>query len=145
MPNPSLPVLLVEDNDGYSYITRRLLQQLNDSLDVHVARDTDEALAFVQRQLPSLILLDLVLPTRSGLELLQELKRDDATATIPTIVLTGFGDDQHVWNAYQRFANAVLVKPDTPDGLLDVLAAVNDFWFRAVLLPPARPADSQRE
>jgi two-component system, OmpR family, phosphate regulon response regulator PhoB len=53
------------------------------------AGDGDEALLIAAEKLPDLILLDMMLPKTSGLEVLKALKRERATAAIPVVVLTG--------------------------------------------------------
>ncbi|BDP42625.1 response regulator [Deinococcus aetherius] len=142
MHSASSSVLLVEDNEAYSYLTRRLLQSINPALDVHVARDGEEALAFFRRHRPRLVLLDLVVPSPSGLELLQAMKGNEETAHLPVIVLSGHGDDRRVWSAYHQYANAFLIKPDAPDDLHAALVALNDFWFKRVLPSPGtRPVE----
>ncbi|PYE53817.1 response regulator [Deinococcus yavapaiensis] len=143
MSTRSLPVLLAEDNEGYSYLTRRLLERINPAFDVQVARDGQEALSAVREHPPRLMLLDLVMPSLSGLELLRHLKSDPSTSAMPIIVLTGHDDDHNVRGAYQQYANAVLIKPDTPERLQAALSALNAFWFHHVLFAPDRPPSSE--
>lgn len=139
MSTRSLPVLLAEDDEGYSYLTRRMLEGINPAFDVRVARDGTEALAAIEARRPCLVLLDLKMPTLSGLELLRHLKSDARTMALPVIVLTGNADDHNVRGAYRQYANAVLIKPDTPEGLHAALSALNAFWFHHVLFAQARP------
>lgn len=136
VPPTSRSVLLVEDNESYSYLTRRLLQQINPALEVRIAKNGQEALALIEQRQPQLVLVDLIMPTVSGLELLQELKGHEDTVRIPVIVLTAHTENERVWVAYQHSANAFLVKPDAPEQLQVVLEALVDFWFKHVLLPP---------
>lgn len=132
-------VLVVEDNDGYSYLTRRMLERLAPAFDVRVVRDGLQALELLREWQPHLVLLDLVLPTVSGLELLRVLKADARLSVVPVIVLTGHGDDASVWHVYQQYANAVLVKPDGVESLQAMLAALHAFWFQSAALPPGVP------
>ena len=144
MNSASPLVLLVEDNEGYSYLTQRLLRAINPALNVQIARDGVEALAFVAGQRPRLVLLDLEVPSLPGLELLRLLKDGERTAGIPVIVLSAYGDGGRVWSAYQRYANAFVVKPDSPDDLHAALTALNGFWFGTAALPLAALPGEQR-
>ncbi len=88
-------VLLVEDDPGDVLLTRDSFDDCHLGLNLHVASDGEEALSFLQRAgefagvpRPALILLDLNLPRRGGLEVLSELKADDDLRAIPVVVLT---------------------------------------------------------
>jgi len=88
-------VLLVEDDPGDVMLTRDSFDDCHLGLNLHVASDGEEALSFLHRAgefagvpRPALILLDLNLPRRGGLEVLAELKADDDLRAIPVVVLT---------------------------------------------------------
>jgi CheY-like chemotaxis protein len=80
-------ILLVEDSKFQRISTARDLQRAGHS--ITCAMDGDEALLLARAQPPDLILLDMLLPKMSGLDLLKALKADPATHAIPVIVLTG--------------------------------------------------------
>ena len=88
-------VLLVEDDPGDVDLTRELLTQEKVAVNLHVVGDGVEALAYLRREggyrnavRPDVILLDLNMPRKDGLEVLRDLKQDDHLKTIPVVVLT---------------------------------------------------------
>src|SRR5579863_3378906 len=97
-------ILLVEDHDDDAEITLRALRQGNLVKAIQRVRDGLEALEYVFRQgpfehrtdgMPSLILLDLRMPRVDGIEMLQTLKSDKLTESIPVIILTSSTDELH--------------------------------------------------
>jgi CheY-like chemotaxis protein len=114
---------------------------------VHVARDGAEALDFVfcagayaQRQpdnRPKLILLDLKLPKVSGLQVLERLKSDPRTRTIPVVVLTSSREDADVKAAYNLGVNSYIVKPVDFAQLLGAARQLGLYWL-LLNEPPAR-------
>jgi two-component system response regulator len=99
MTSPALPgiaeVLLVEDDPGDVLLTSEAFAQHHLDVQLHVVGDGDEATRFLRRTgdfasapRPALVLLDLNLPRRSGLEALADLKADPDLQTIPVVVLT---------------------------------------------------------
>lgn len=82
------PLILIADDD------RAIVEAYKHYLEnagyaVSVAYDGDEALEKVRREVPRLILLDIVMPKKSGVEVLEELRRDPSSKEIPVIVMTG--------------------------------------------------------
>jgi CheY-like chemotaxis protein len=83
---PMIKILLVEDSKFLRLATERALSRAG--YEVSSAADGDEALRLAREKLPDLILLDMLLPKMSGLEVLSALKKDVATEPIPVVVLT---------------------------------------------------------
>ncbi len=82
-----MKILLVEDSKLLRLATGRALTRAG--YDMSFAGDGDEALLMASEQLPDLILLDMMLPKMSGLDVLKALKKDPTTKAIPVVVLTG--------------------------------------------------------
>jgi two-component system, chemotaxis family, response regulator Rcp1 len=138
----SLDVLLVEDSRTDARLMREAFGNVNAAVDLHVAVDGEEAIAFLKQQgshahspRPALILLDLTLPRMDGHEFLAYIKQDDDLKTIPTVVLTASRTDADIDRAYQCGANCYISKPGRPDDLYPILRRVNDFWLTKVKLP----------
>jgi len=83
-----------------------------------------------------LILLDLNLPRKGGLEVLAEIKEDPGLKHIPVVVLTTSRADQDVLRAYQLHANCYIAKPVDLDQFMSVIQAIKSFWLGVVMLPP---------
>ena len=126
-------ILLVEDNPMDVDLTVRVLRRSTPAVHVEVARDGEEALAWLERwrtgtALPILILLDLKLPRVDGLEVLREYKRDQHAGTIPVVVLTTSAEAADVRTAYALGANSYLVKPVEFEEFMALAARVQQYW-----------------
>lgn len=109
-------ILVVDDSEDIALISARMLTQRGFA--VSTAADGHEALAMVARQRPSCILLDVMMPRMSGLEVLQALKANPATSSIPVIMVTAKTGDEDVLHGYQQGADYYITKPFTADELL---------------------------
>lgn len=127
------PILLVEDNPVDVDLTLRAFASRKFSNTVHVARDGEEALAWLPRweagePVPAVILLDLKMPRVSGLEVLQALKSHPQFRAIPVVVLTSSREDADVRTAYELGANSYIVKPVNFDKFMEVTAQIEIYW-----------------
>lgn len=139
-----IEILLVEDNPGDVDLTKEALGEGKVVNNLHVVEDGIEALAFLRRQgtyagsaLPDLILLDLNLPRKDGREVLAEIKEDPELKLIPVVVLTTSEAERDVLKAYSLHANCYITKPVDLNQFIDVVKAIEDFWFAVVKLPPS--------
>ena len=133
MCNADQPILLVEDNPVDLDLTQRALTRHKLANPIEVARDGEEALAFIQRwetgtPLPALILLDLKLPKLSGLEVLQRLKSHPQFRTIPVVILTTSAEDSDIREAYQLGVNSYIVKPVDFEKFINIAAQIEVYW-----------------
>jgi chemotaxis family two-component system response regulator Rcp1 len=135
-------VLLVEDNPGDVRLIREVLAEAEERIDLDVAADGESALARLrgtgQRGVPhrpDLLLLDLNLPRKGGLEVLAELKADPVLRRIPVIVLTSSAADHDVLGAYDRHANCFVTKPLQLEDFIQAVRGIASFWLRAAELP----------
>ena len=144
MGNPGTPlrVLLVEDSPGDVRLTQEAFRDANRAIDLQVACDGVEAMAFLRRegnhagaQRPNLILLDLNLPKMDGREVLAHIKEDDDLKTIPTVILTTSEAEADIATSYQLQANCYLCKPVQLDQFELLVKSINDFWLTKVKLP----------
>jgi CheY-like chemotaxis protein len=131
-------VLLVEDNATDVLLIRRAFDKAKLGNPLQVVGDGDAAVEYLsgtgryidrkQFPLPILILLDLKLPRRSGLEVLEWLRAQDALRRLPVVILTSSGQPRDVNAAYDTGVNSYLVKPVGFEGLFDMLKAVGLYW-----------------
>lgn len=145
VPNALRPIriLLVEDNVGDVELIRETLDASHVLLDLTVVVDGVHASDYLNRRgpysaasRPDLILLDLNLPRRSGLEILQEIKGDPQLRLIPIVVLTSSEEELDIMRSYASGANCYVTKPVNLTALQQVVESVKSFWFTIVRLPP---------
>ena len=127
------PILLVEDRNIDIDLTRRAFAKKNLLNPIEVARDGEEALAYIKRweagePVPICILLDLRMPKVSGLEVLRQLKRHPRFSSIPVIVLTTSTEDSDVAEAYKLGCNSYIVKPVEFDKFMEVASRIEVYW-----------------
>jgi CheY-like chemotaxis protein len=135
-------ILLVEDNVADVNLTEEALREAPAPYSLHVARDGEEAMAFLRREgpradapRPDIILLDLNMPRMGGREVLAEIKGDPNLRRIPVIILTTSGDAEDIRGAYDLHANSYLIKPVDLGQFFAVIAALEGFWLSAATLP----------
>lgn len=103
-------ILLVEDD---KYIVRAYKDGLERAgFEVLTASDGNEALEKIKKDLPDLILLDLIMPVKNGFEVLEELKVDDGMKKIPVVILSNLGQDTDVEKGKALGAVDYLIKTD---------------------------------
>lgn len=143
-----IEILLVEDSPSDVRLTQEALSEGQVLNRLHVVNDGVEAIEFLRRSgthqnasRPDIILLDLNLPRKNGIEVLQEIKQDDDLKSIPVIVLTTSDNEQDVLRSYCLHANAYLTKPVGLDQFMDVIRSFKNFWLTIVTLPPSIAGD----
>jgi chemotaxis family two-component system response regulator Rcp1 len=137
-----IEILLVEDNKGDIRLTLEALQESKVHNNISVVNDGVEALAFLRRESkytkspsPDIVLLDLNLPKKTGLEVLTEIKIDENLKHIPVVILTSSKDEEDILKTYTHHANAYVTKPVDFDKFLKVVRGIEDFWLNIVKLP----------
>ena len=137
-----IDVLLVEDDEGDVLMTREAFEYYKISNRLHVVSDGDQALQFLRKTGPyadaprhGLILLDVNLPRRSGLDVLAELKRDPELLMLPVVMLTSSRAEEDILRSYSLHANAYVSKPVDFDQFIEAIRQIDDFFLTLVRLP----------
>ena len=138
-----IEILVVDDNPGDIELTRIALRDARIMNEVHIARDGEEALAFLRRRRrfrdapwPDLVLLDLKMPKVDGFQVLAEMKADPELRRIPVIVMSSSSAENDLARAYDAQIAAYLVKPSNVDDYFNAIRAVKELWFHVVTPPP---------
>ena len=137
-----IDVLLVEDDEGDVLMTREAFEHYKISNRLHVVSDGDPALAFLRRTepyadapRPGLVLLDVNLPRRNGLEVLAELKQDPDLLLIPVVMLTTSRAEEDIIRSYSLHANAFVTKPVDFEQFIEAIRQIDTFFLSLVRLP----------
>ena len=135
-------VLLEEDDEGDVLMTREAFEFYKIRNPLHVVSDGEQALQFLRRTgpyadapRPGLILLDVNLPRRGGMEVLAELKQDDELLMIPVIMLTTSQAEEDIARSYSLHANAFVSKPVDFEHFIDAIRQIDNFFLTLVCLP----------
>jgi two-component system response regulator len=139
-------ILLIEDNPADVEITIEAFRRSQRGNRVSVCRDGEEALDFIFQRgrfgragaapRPDLILLDLNLPRKSGLEIIAQVRADPHRKSIPIIILTTSDRDEDIARCYHLGANSYLTKPVQFDDCVKLIAEVQQYWLELSRLPP---------
>jgi CheY-like chemotaxis protein len=139
-----ISVLLVDDDPGDVLLVREAFEDHKVGNLLSVVSDGVEAVDYVRQQgayadvtRPDLILLDLNLPRKSGIEVLAEIKGDPALSMIPIVVLTTSEAEEDVVRAYKLHANAYITKPVDFEQFSQIVHQIDDFFIGLVKLPSA--------
>lgn len=127
------PILLVEDNPVDLDLTLRAFRRKGFTNQIQVARDGEEALAFMDRWAagepwPAVILLDIHLPKINGLEVLRAFKAHERFRRIPVVVLTSSREDRDLKAAYDLGVNSYIEKPVSFSKFVEVADQVELYW-----------------
>lgn len=111
-------VVIVDDE---MYIRQLVNSALSRDYTVLEASDGEEAIDVIRTQQPDLILMDVLMPNLDGYTACYEIKKDEATRTIPVVMLTGIGHELNRKLAQEMGADGYITKPFNLQGLLDTV------------------------
>lgn len=135
-----MTIIIVEDNAvDTELITEAFDEVLDCTPGIITMSDGEVALATLRgmKEKPSLMILDLNLPKKGGLEILKEIRGDPDPDVnlIPVIILTNSKTSRDVRSAYQHRCNAFVRKPLGYPKLLDAIKKLSGFWCQCAILP----------
>ena len=133
------PILYAEDEENDAFFLERAFKQAGIANPLVTVSDGQAAIDYClgrgrytnrgEHPLPCLLLLDLNMPKKTGIEVLMRIREEPSVRTLPVIVLTSSLQDSDIHRAYLKGANAYLAKPSQPEGLLVMAKAIQDFWL----------------
>ena len=132
-------ILLVEDNDDDIFLMRRALKAARIANPLQVVEDGQQAVDYLsgtgifadrdQFPFPAVVFLDLKLPLKSGLDVLDWIRKQPQFDNLVILVLTSSSEPSDLKRAYNLGANSYLVKPPTAEQLLDLAKAFKWYWL----------------
>lgn len=144
-------ILMAEDNPNDVEMTLVALGEDNLANEVVVTRDGVEALDYLYRRGsfegrpgngPLVVLLDLKMPKKSGIEVLREIRSDPGLKYLPVVVLTSSREEQDLVESYQLGVNAYVVKPVIFEKFVEAIRALGLFWVLTNEPPPVTAVPS---
>ncbi|MCG6134990.1 MAG: response regulator [Nostoc sp. LLA-1] len=141
----TITILIADDDEDDSMLIREALAESGLPMDLYFVSNGEELLNYLynrgqftnknQAPRPGLILLDLNMPKKNGLEVLQDIKQDPSLRHIPVVVLTTSESKEDIYHTYDLGANSFIVKPVTFASLVEVMKNIGKYWFEIVQLP----------
>ncbi len=134
----AVEILMVEDNDNDAEMAIRALKKNKIANNIVRLRNGEEALNFIfakgeysSRDIlnqPKIILLDLKMPKVDGLQVLEEIRNNDQTKTIPVVMLTSSREEQDLVNSYRLGVNSYIVKPVNFERFVEAIRDIGMYW-----------------
>ncbi len=138
-------ILLAEDSEFDAELTIEALQSTKLANKVDWVKDGVEALEYLRREgvfrdrqsgNPLVILLDIKMPKKTGLEVLKEIKADERLKYIPVVILTSSKEEQDLFRGYELGVNAYVVKPVNHSSFIETISELGLFWAVINEMPP---------
>jgi two-component system response regulator len=132
-------ILLIDDNIDDAELVMRELKKYQPANQLVHLKDGEAALAFIKAEgefkdrnpanTPKLILLDIHMPKLNGMEVLERLKSDPGTKSIPVVILTSSKEDPDIKKCYQLGANSYIVKPVNFTRFTEAIKSLGFYWM----------------
>lgn len=142
-PSTRPRVLLAEDNEDHAFFTSRAFRDAHgEDLEMLTVSDGEQVMdylnqrgAFADAPRPHLIVLDLKMPKKGGLEVLSEMSEDEDLRRIPVVVLSSSDRPEDINQSYANGANSYVTKPATLSGLREGVQVLARYWMDISTLP----------
>jgi CheY-like chemotaxis protein len=138
-------ILLAEDNPKDVELTLEALSGHNLANNVIVVKDGVEVMEYLRREgdykqrkpgNPVVLLLDIKMPRKNGIEVLREIRSDKLLKTLPVVILTSSREEQDLITSYELGVNAYVVKPVNFKDFIEAVKYLGIFWAVINELPP---------
>jgi two-component system response regulator len=144
-------IFLVEDSDDDAELALMAFSRANLVNPIVRVRDGVEALDYLfargkhaernVSELPAVVLLDLNLPKLNGLEVLQAIRADERTKSLPVVILTSSNEDRDRLRAYEHFANGYVLKPVDYDQFVAAALQLGLYWRVVNITQPSEESE----
>ncbi len=137
-----MEILMIEDSFEDVELAKEALLEAKVNSNLHHVEDGVYGIEFLRKKskyknapTPDVILLDINMPRKNGIEVLKEVKSDEFLKIIPIIVLTTSKAEEDILKSYKLHANCYITKPLDFDNFIKIVKHIEAFWFSIVRLP----------
>lgn len=151
----TVKILIADDDEEDCMLARDALLESRLANELYFVHNGEELMDYLHRRgkyaalsqspRPGLILLDLNMPKKDGLEALNEIKADPQLRQIPVVVLTTSKAEEDIFRSYDLGANSFISKPVTFESLVEVMKSIGKYWFEIVESPPEWVGESHEQ
>lgn len=142
-----LRILVAEDNEEDVFIFREAFSDSPFRCDIQVVRDGAQVLTALRREAPyetaarpDIVVLDINMPVKNGLEALRDIRSDRSLAALPVIIFTTSASVDDVMLAYRFGASSYIVKPTNYESMQEIVSSMCLYWGTIVRLPQRETA-----
>ena len=137
-------ILMADDDDDDKLFISQALVEHQFQFELKFVKDGEELMDYLQQRgnydtsnsaRPGLVLLDLNMPRKNGLEVLKEIKSDDNLKSIPVVVMSTSKALEHINETYALGGSSFITKPVVFDEMVNLLKVLDNYWFNVVKLP----------
>jgi len=122
---PPLHILFADDDSDESYLFNEALEHSGLDVKLSYANDGNSLLSFLQdNQLPDVVIIDINMPHKDGLEALDEIRKKPELKNLPLVIYSTSRDENVIGVSFKKGANLFVVKPDNFDGMVQVVKKV---------------------
>jgi len=140
--NQKTSILIADDDADDRMLIEQAFQETNLQAKIYFVEDGEELVSFLHQQKPfetvprpSLIILDLNMPRKNGIQALKEIKADEQLRQIPVVVLTTSTAEEDILRTYDLGVSSYISKPFDYGTLLDITNTIKKYWLDTVSLP----------
>lgn len=133
-----ISIVVVDDDPDYKFIFKEAYSENKFTIPLVLLEDGNQLIDFLDNNenlLPSLVLMDLYMPGKSGLEVLEELKKNSFYKTIPTLIVSSTDLTEDILKTYDLGASSFISKPKDFAEFVKSVSVIVNYWFNLVQLP----------
>ncbi len=138
-----ITILMADDDPDDRLLVREAFEENHLLNNLETVEDGEELMDYLYRRnrfsdvtiTPGLILLDLNMPKKSGLEALKEIRSDKRLRRLPVVILTTSKAEEDIIRSYDLGVNSFIVKPVTFESLVELVKELDKYWFQIVESP----------
>jgi CheY-like chemotaxis protein len=124
-PQSSLHLLFVDDDSDESYLFNEALEHSGLNIELSRAKDGNDLIEYLKNEsLPDMVFIDLNMPYKDGLEALIEIRKDEKFNKLPLVIYSTTKNNSHIDSSYKNGASLFVVKPNTFDGMVEIVKKV---------------------
>lgn len=139
-----ITILIADDDPDDRFLATNALEQGRLKNNIVSVEDGEDLMDYLLKrgkyenqevQMPDLLLLDLNMPKKSGVEALKEIREHDELKHIPIVILTTSEAEKDILDTYKLGVNSYITKPVSFEGLVEIMKVLDMYWFQIVKLP----------